>query len=182
MSAPDPAISIRPATQADVAWLASCLIAVARSVRDRAGSAYNSYLPDAVTPREFEYVLGFLAAEKRLALVAELAPETSGSADRRIGCLLAEIAPSATPSLHADPTGTIAACWVAPEFRRQGVARALVEQAEAWFRRQGVRFAELSYGADSETAGAAWAAQGYAPFRVLAVKDLNPQSNPDPAL
>jgi GNAT superfamily N-acetyltransferase len=165
-------ISLRPAVAADAAFIAESLIAIARTVRERAGSPYNAHLPEAVTPREFDYALAFLNADK-LALIA-----TDG--DARVGCLLAEISESAVPTLQPGKTGTIAACWVAPDFRRQGTGRLLAERAEAWFRRQGVRFAELAYGADSETAGHAWAAQGYAPFRVLSVKDLGGPQNPAP--
>ena len=158
---------IRPAVQSDVAYLAESLIAIARSVREQTGSAYNGKLPHLVTPGEFQYALGFLAqADSRFARIAE-------KDGNRIGCVLAEIIPSAVPSLNPDKTGSIAACWVEPDYRKQGVGRALAAQAETWFRAQGVRFAELSYGADSETAGAAWAAQGYAPFRIFAVKDLS---------
>ncbi len=158
-------LSIRPAVQPDVAFLAESLIAIARSVREQSGSPYNPRLPDIVTPREFEYALGFLRDENKIAVIAE----ENGT---RVGCLLAEITQSSVPSLNADKVGTVTASWVLPEFRKRGNHKALVGQAEAWFRAKGVRFAELSYGADSETAGAAWAAQGYAPFRVFAVKDL----------
>ena len=156
---------IRRAAQADAAFLAESLIAIARSVRDRPGSPYNIQLPNTVTPREFEYVLGFLAADK-LALIA-------ADGGTPVGCLLAEITDSSVPSLNAAKVGSVAASWVSPEFRGRGIHRDMVGQAEAWFRAQGARFAELSYGADSETAGAAWTAQGYAPFRVFAVKDLS---------
>ena len=159
-------LSIRPAAQPDIAFLAENLIAIARSVRERPGSAYNARLPDAVTPREFEYALGFVRDKNRLALIAE----EDGA---RIGCLLAEITASSVPTLNREQVGTVTACWVAPEHRMRGTGKALAGEAEAWFRERGVRFAELSYGADSETAGAAWAAQGYAPFRVFAVKDLD---------
>jgi GNAT superfamily N-acetyltransferase len=93
-------------------------------------------------------------------------------AGTKIACLLAEITASSVPTLRAGPVGSIAALWVAPAFREKGIAKMLTGRAEEWFRGKGVRFAELSYGADSETAGAAWTAQGYAPFRVFAAKDL----------
>ena len=157
--------SIRPAVQSDAAFIAESLISIARSVGEQPGSAYNPRLPHTVTPREFEYALGFFQNTEKLALIAE-------DGESRVGCLLAEITASSVPSLNADKVGTVVASWVSPASRKQGNHKALVGQAEAWFRAKGVRFAELSYGADSETAGAAWAAQGYAPFRVFAVKDL----------
>jgi ribosomal protein S18 acetylase RimI-like enzyme len=163
-------VSLRPAAQADVAFLAESLIAIARSVRDRtppsAASPYNERLPATVTPREFEYALGFMRDADRLALIAE----DDGT---RVGCLLAEITESSVPALNAAKVGNVAASWVSPPFRRRGIGRALAGRAEAWFQEKGVRFAELSNGAASDTAGAAWTAQGYAPFRVFAVKDLS---------
>ena len=158
-------MTLRPALQSDVAFLAESLIAIARSVRERPGSAYNDRLPDTVTPREFEYVLQFLHGADKFARIADVE-------GLRAGCLLAETAPSSVPTLNAQTVGSVTACWVAPAFRGRGIGKALTGAAEAWFRERGVRFAELSYGADSETAGAAWTAQGYAPFRVFAVKDL----------
>ncbi|MCD6024113.1 MAG: Acetyltransferase family [Fibrobacteria bacterium] len=160
--------TLRPAIPADAAFLAECLIAIARSVRDRPGSAYNVRLPAVVTPREFEYALGFLQSPEKLPLIAQ----EDGRSERKVGCLLAEITESSVPALTAEKVGSIAALWVSPEFREKGIGKSLTAQAEEWFREKGVRFAELSYGADSETAGAAWTAQGYAPFRVFAVKDL----------
>jgi ribosomal protein S18 acetylase RimI-like enzyme len=160
-----PGFSIRPAVQNDVAFLAESLIAIARSVRDRPGSPYNLRLPDQVAPREFEYALGFLQDPDKFALVAEVE-------GRLVACLLAETAPSSVPTLGAGRVGSIAACWVHPAHRRRGIATALVGRAESHWRERGLRFAELSYGADSETAGPAWSRQGYAPFRVFAAKDL----------
>jgi GNAT superfamily N-acetyltransferase len=160
-----PSATIRPATLADAAFLAGSLIAIARSLRDRPGSPYNALLPETVTPREFEYAAEFVRNGAKLALVAE----EGGLA---IGCLLAEIAASSVPTLRPGRVGNVAACWVSPESRKKGTGRMLAKKAEEWFRERGARFAELSYGADSETAGAAWTAQGYAPFRVFAVKDL----------
>ena len=156
---------VRPAAQADAAFLAESLIAIARSVRDRPGSPYNIKLPNVVTPREFEYVLGFIQDKDRLALIAE----EDGAC---VGCLLAEITDSSVPTLNAAKVGSVTASWVSPEFRKRGIHKMMVGEAEAWFRANGVRFAEISHGADSETAGAVWTAQGYAPFRVFAVKDL----------
>lgn len=169
-------VSILPAAAGDVPYIAESLIAIARSVRDRPGSSYNPFLPDTVTPREFEYALGFLNTGNKLALIARAVGNedpNSGSEGPRIGCLLAEISPSSVPTLNAGQVGTVTACWVSPSHRRRGIGKALSDRAETWFREAGVRFAELSYGFDSETAGAAWAVLGYAPFRVFAVKDLD---------
>jgi GNAT superfamily N-acetyltransferase len=163
--------AIRPAMNADAAFMAEGLIDIARSVRDRAGSAYNRLLPEDVTPREFEYVLEFLKGGNRLALIAEL----DGCP---VGFLLAESGAGAVPSLSRGLTGTISACHVEPVHRRTGVAQALVDRAETWFRAQGVRYAELSFGADSESAGPAWEAIGYAPFRIFSVKDLGTVAPP----
>lgn len=171
----DPMTLLRPALAADAAFLAESLIAVSLSVRERPGSPYNRLLPERVTPKEFEYALGFVeraeGSPARLALVAQEGGE-------RVGCLLAEVTDSSVPALVPGKAGTIAACWVAPAFRRRGIAGKMVAAAEDWFRERGVRFAELSYGADSETAEAAWSALGYAPFRALAAKDLTRAGNP----
>ena len=60
--------------------------------------------------------------------------------------------------------------WVEPRARGRGVARALLADAEAWFREQGVGWVELSYQPTNKVAAKAWATLGFEPYRVYARK------------
>ena len=58
-----------------------------------------------------------------------------------VGCAGAMI--GETTLLQVEPTATIAGVYVAPTFRRRGVARSLTEAATAWARRRGCRQVRL---------------------------------------
>lgn len=64
--------------------------------------------------------------------------------------------------------GHVAQVWVEPPARGRGVARALVADAEAWFRERGAGWAELGYNPANKVAAAAWTALGFGPYRVYA--------------
>lgn len=60
--------------------------------------------------------------------------------------------------------GRINAVYVAPAYRRQGVGRALVEQALTWFRERGCESARLNSSEDGE---ALYRAIGFKPRREM---------------
>lgn len=53
---------------------------------------------------------------------------------------------------------------VRPDWRRQGIGRALVEHGAAWLRGQGVDSIQLQYYAFNERGAAFWQAMGFEPF------------------
>lgn len=64
--------------------------------------------------------------------------------------------------------GHVSHVYVAPAFRRRGVARAFLEHAEAWFRGQGIAWMQLSWLPGNHHADATWRAAGFAPYRIHA--------------
>lgn len=59
--------------------------------------------------------------------------------------------------------------WVNEDNRRQGVATALLEQAEAWLATQQVTSAQVGHHPDSR-AHAFWKSHGYTPYELIAAK------------
>lgn len=68
--------------------------------------------------------------------------------------------------------GHVSVVWVEPWARGRGVARALVADAEVWFRVRGVGWLELSYSTANRAGAAAWTTLGFEPHRVYARKRI----------
>ncbi|HKZ62948.1 MAG TPA: GNAT family N-acetyltransferase [Thermoplasmata archaeon] len=72
----------------------------------------------------------------------------------------------ATSMVSPHPFGFVYDLWVAPEARRQGVARRLMEHAAGWCRRQGLSTLRLEVAAGNLGARAFYAAEGFAEERL----------------
>src|SRR3982751_3496977 len=83
-------------------------------------------------------------ADSQLVIVAEL------DDGRRIGFLEASIRPF-VEDCETDRVGYLEGWYVEPEFRLQGIGRALVESAEKWARRKGC--AEMASDAEIHNEG-----------------------------
>ena len=73
------------------------------------------------------------------------------------------------PFVHESPihlVGHVGHVYVAPAHRRQGVARALLAYAEAWFRAREVGWMQLSWQPGNHLADQAWRASGFEPYRI----------------
>jgi GNAT superfamily N-acetyltransferase len=68
--------------------------------------------------------------------------------------------------------GHVAHVWVEPRARGGGVARAMIADAEAWFRERKVGWLELSYSTANHAGVAAWTTLGFEPHRVYARKRI----------
>lgn len=73
----------------------------------------------------------------------------------------------ATTMLTPAPFGFLYDLWVAPEARRQGVARRLAEHGAAWCRARGFRRMKLEVGAGNAAARAFYASLGFAEERTF---------------
>lgn len=62
-----------------------------------------------------------------------------------------------------EATVEVAAMWVAPEVRRQGIGRRLLDEALSWGRSSGARQAELWVVADNGPAYSMYLAAGFGP-------------------
>lgn len=77
-----------------------------------------------------------------------------------------------TSMLGPEPFGFVYDLWVAPEARRQGVARRLVAHASDWCRAQGCRRLKLEVAATNAAARAFYAANGFVEERLFLGKSL----------
>lgn len=94
------------------------------------------------------------------------------------GCLMATLE-DAPPIYVLSRRGFLSDVWVEEAWRRRGVARALVEAAETWFREQGVARVELTVAAANAPGKAVWRRLGYHPATEHWVRDLAADP-PDP--
>jgi GNAT superfamily N-acetyltransferase len=109
---------------------------------------------------ELEFVNDFrqrLARPRSVAFVAEVAGELAGF----IAGNVERNQPDRLPEEHA----TVGYLWVADQYRRRGIARALFERVADWARGQeGVAHFEMAVlTADSDAAGF-WRSIGFTPF------------------
>ena len=63
-------------------------------------------------------------------------------------------------------------CWVEPDYRNRGVARALVSAIEDWCDGSGLKHIELNFIVGNTEAEAVWERLGYRPFRITSRKTL----------
>ena len=63
--------------------------------------------------------------------------------------------------------GHVSHVYVAPDYRRQGVATALLGHARNWFKEQGIDWMQLSWHPSNPLADGAWRAAGFEPYRIF---------------
>lgn len=91
---------------------------------------------------------------------------------RAIGILRA-VEAAASPFLVPDRYCYISSVYVRPEFRRQGVLRALLARAQAWCRERGLDEMRLHSVGTRETAAAAWDALGFEVVEQMRVRAVD---------
>lgn len=159
---------IREARQEDAPYMADACIQVARFMRQGVVDKYILGFPDTANGDMVKWAEGFVAADKKVAFVAE-------AAGVRIGCIFGKIEESNMPMSVAGDIGTISVCWVAPDHRRSGVGQALLAKTQTWFLARGIRHLEVAFMAKNETAREVWTHLGFSPFRVFAYKEISEQ-------
>lgn len=105
-----------------------------------------------------------------LVLVAEVAGEVRGyllgGAGRR------------SPIYTVGDVGMIFDLAVAPASRRQGLGRALVDAALAWFDARGLEHVQVNFSMANPSASRFWPALGFEPFLCEAYRPIRPRSAP----
>ena len=79
---------------------------------------------------------------------------------------------AATTMLTPTPFGFVYDMWVAPDARRQGVARRLLERASDWGRARGYRKLKLEVAATNAAARALYGSNGFAEERIFMCREL----------
>ena len=162
MSAPSPA-TLRPATSADLDTVVTLwfgLMEHHRRLNDRfwqprenAGEIMRAWLGE---PE---------GDERRCLLVAEVEGEVAGFIHGQLT--------GGPPPMVPRCDGEISDLYVAPAFRRQGLARALVGALTGWFAAHGADKVLLSAAVQNPEAVGFWTSQGFEPLLYRMWKPLS---------
>jgi GNAT superfamily N-acetyltransferase len=165
----DPAIEVRPACADDLPLLVLWMGDFFEHLRTATGDPY--FAGAAAAPEAERHALFARAlAAGELLLVASLGGTPCGY-------LLARPEPPFVRESPIAAIGHVHHCFVAASARRRGVARRLIETAEAWFADRGIGYVELGYLVANGDAAATWPGLGYRPIRLVARKELGNARN-----
>ncbi len=95
-------------------------------------------------------------------------PSTRGRAVGLLRCAVSHAARLVRPSRY----GFVTSAFVVAAFRRQGVLRALVQEAEAWCRLRGLHELRLHCTVENAEGNAAWESLGYEAAEVVRRRTL----------
>lgn len=161
-------MTVRAATEDDIAFLSDAYRHLVDHIRCRTRDPYFMQLESGYVQGLSQWFGKLIKHERVLVLVG-----CSGS-ETRVGFLIGVIGPCSLSLSRIKHVGEIIACWVEPSDRREGIASALVEQAEKWFASKGMRYVEIDYMVGNSEADAFWNQTEYKPCRVSSRKCLNP--------
>lgn len=159
-------IKVRKAVPQDLKYLSNTIKDLVEHTRLTSRDAYFLELDENYEAGFDEFVTGFMQDGSSLCLIADVD-------NRRIGSLIAKETAPFLPFSKIKRAGEIVMCWVEPGFRNEGVATALLSEAESWFKSIGIEHIELSFIVGNTEAEAVWERLGYKPFRINSRKTLD---------
>ena len=158
---PLPSLAVRPATLADLDAVVALRLALLRE--HAANPVYGRLRADA--PQRARRIFAEqLDAVNEVTFLAE-------RGDRAVGILRC-IDAAGSPLLHPARYAYVASVYVAPDERRSGILKRMLEAAEAWSAERGLGEMRLHNAADNPLAGNAWEALGFEVVEVLRIKPL----------
>jgi ribosomal protein S18 acetylase RimI-like enzyme len=155
---------IRPATSDDVEAVLP-MVAQICAFHERLDSAKYGFLPHP-DERYRGWLTNRAGDSRSVFLVAQ--PDTP---NRLIGFIVATIERE-IPIYRLDEFGFIHDLWVEPDFRKQGVGKALAESAVSRFHQLGVSQIRLDTAAANESARRLFAAVGFRPSVVEMLREI----------
>lgn len=158
-----PGATVRPAVEADLNAIVELwfeLMEHHRQISER----FWQPAPDAAE-KMAAWLRESLGNPSRCLLVAELQGQVVGFIHGQIT--------GGPPPVTPRRDGEITDLYVVPAFRRQGLARALVEALSGWFAEQGAEKVILSAAVDNAEAEGFWRALGFEPVTHRLWKPLN---------
>jgi aminoglycoside 6'-N-acetyltransferase I len=156
VSPPQQTLEVRAATSSDLD--AIVLLRMALLHEEAKSNLVARLRPDA-PQRARALFAAELASERGITLLASIAGQAIGV----VRCSTSRSAELVSPSRYA----YLSWAWVRPEYRRQGVLRALVAAAEQWSRERGLSEMRLRVTMDNAVGDAAWSALGFAPVELV---------------
>ncbi|HMN07970.1 MAG TPA: GNAT family N-acetyltransferase [Gemmatimonadaceae bacterium] len=159
--APPPGMVVRVATPDDLETVVALRLQLLRE---------EAHSPLFARPRRDAARQARLLCEAQLATPSEVSLLALAGGD---GIGLLRCAVSRAPRLvHPTRYGFLTSAYVAPAYRRRGVLRALLREAEAWCRAHGLREVRLHCTVENAEGNATWEALGYAPAEVVRRRTL----------
>lgn len=145
-----PAVQVRPATPADLAFVVELRMAL---LREHGSNPIYARLRADAPERARRIFSAQLSSPNERIFLAEAAGTVVGI----IRCVESTGSPLLDPARYA----YISSAYVRPEARRQGALRALVAAARNWCAERGLDEARLHSVADDEGSNRAWDALGF---------------------
>ena len=145
-----PAVQVRPATPADLAFVVELRLAL---LREHGNNPIYARLRADAPERARRIFSAQLSSPNERIFLAEAAGTVVGI----IRCVESTGSPLLDPARYA----YISSAYVRPEARRQGALRALVAAARNWCAERGLDEARLHSVADDEGSNRAWDALGF---------------------
>ena len=145
-----PAVQVRPATPADLAFVVELRMALLRE--HGSNPIYARLRADAPERARRIFSAQLSSPNERIFLA-----EAGGTVIGIIRCVESTGSPLLDPARYA----YISSAYVRPEARRQGALRALVAAARNWCAERGLDEARLHSVADDEGSNRAWDALGF---------------------
>ena len=156
---------MREATVSDREYVAQCFVDVSLDLKSQASDIYIDGLPDVVDEKIRKFANSYITESDAIVLITE-------RDNLPVACIVARIENTSFNPGDVGAVGNIALCWVAREYRKQGICKDLLRKVEDWFLHRDVDVVELSYLVKNSLAEAAWSKMGYVPFRVNSHKKL----------
>lgn len=168
-----PAVQVRPATPADLAFVVELRMALLRE--HGSNPIYARLRADAPERARRIFAAQLSSPNERIFLAEE-----GGAVIGIIRCVESAGSPLLDPARYA----YISSAYVRPEARRRGALRALVAAARNWCAERGLDEARLHSVADDEGSNRAWDALGFDVVEhmrrsVIRPADLQPTRRPE---
>jgi ribosomal protein S18 acetylase RimI-like enzyme len=179
--APDPDVSVRPATPDDLETVLAFRLAL---LREHAGNPMYGRLREDAPERARKLFAGQLAAVGEVTYLAEIgdaaataaasppSPARRRATVRRPVGILRCIESRGSPLLDPPKYGYVASVYVVPEARRMGVAQRLLDAAVRWCDERGLDEIRLHTASDNVDGNAAGEAMGFQTVEVLRIKRI----------
>ena len=152
----------RKAELKDVSSTAGLFIDLAFHIKDSSKDVYWDFeeMPKEMTEK---VITEYIQNEESCILVAE-------EKDEVVGMMILEVISCHMPLSSHQRIGYIAAGYVKPEYRRQGIMNKLEKMSNDFFRSLSIKYVEVNYLPENKGAKEAWNSMGYVNFREQARK------------
>lgn len=155
---------IREITLSDIHSVAELYNELAFYIKNETADVYFDFENLTVTGIS-EYLQSSLNKKNIKTYIAEIDCEI-------VGFITGEIIECFLPISSTKNIGYIGGCFIKENHRNKGIAKALVNKIEMFFKNSNIRFVELHYIQENKAAEKAWEKLGFSTFRLQMRKSL----------